>query len=424
MLRRLLFLSAWMCSSFLFAQNHLEKINAHDPQLPEWAKLMYADHPNFFEVVNAYQHYYADHEFEKTIHTQYFKRWVSAVQDHVNEDGSIAYDDALVRKAKEKKIKLLQSDHASGQKDGAIWSYAGPMVHYNDDGNMHPAWDHANVYCHDRSSSNNQVMYCGTESGGVYKSVDAAQHWALVTQDHIINTISAIKIHPTNENVVIFSAENDLWRSTDGGLTWNVIGQPSFVSLDISAWEILFHPTNPAIVFAATNEGLFRSEDGGDNWTEILQNETMTVCFKPNDPSVVYAIQFEGTTLNYSRFYKSIDTGQTFSLSSSGWYAPAAVDVGLIENKGGRLAVTEADPNRIYAVLVGYQQTGASITTNGWIGTWVSYDAGETWTFPHGLIGTPYTSTHQNLMNFNADDGDYTQIFYNTTIAVSQLNAD
>jgi hypothetical protein len=75
-------------------------------------------------------------------------------------------------------------------------------------------------------------------------------------------------------------------------------------------------------------------------------------------------------------------------------------------------------------MLVGYQQNGASITTNGWIGVYRSDDGGASWTLPHGLIGTPYTTAHPNLMNFTGDDGTYTQIHYNTTMVASQLDAD
>ncbi|MFN9977169.1 MAG: WD40/YVTN/BNR-like repeat-containing protein, partial [Phycisphaerae bacterium] len=182
------------------------------------------------------------------------------------------------------------------------------------------------------------------------------------------------------------------------------------------------HPSDPQIIFAATNLGLFRSANSGDTWTEILANETMTVSFKPNEPSIVSAIQFE-PSLGYSRFYKSTDTGLSFSLRDSGWFAeqPGFTNV---NNEGGRLAVTEADPNRIYAMLLGYGTYSAGAETNGWIGIWVSDDAGETWSFPHGGIGTPYSDNHPNLMNFSADDGTYTQIFYNSTIAASQLDAD
>ena len=43
---------------------------------------------------------------------------------------------------------------------------------------------------------------------------------------------------------------------------------------------------------------------------------------------------------------------------------------------GARLAVTQADPNRVYAVLIGEAKTDDS----GFIGIYRSDDGGETWT--------------------------------------------
>jgi hypothetical protein len=241
-----------------------------------------------------------------------------------------------------------------------------------------------------------------------------------MTKQLIMGSVTAVRVRPSDDQSVIISAENDLYRTIDGGLTWSVIGQPSFVSQNISAWEIAYAPDNNDVVFAATSQGLFRSADGGDNFTEILPNRCEALAFKPGDPQTVYAIHFD-SSVGYARFYKSIDGGQTFEQSVTGWFDSTMGDIDI---QGGRLAVTEADPNRIYACLVGYQNDGSSVTTNGWVGTWVSYDSGETWSLPHGLIGTPYTNEHPNLMNFQGNDGDYSQIHYNTTMIASQLDAD
>jgi len=188
-------------------------------------------------------------------------------------------------------------------------------------------------------------------------------------------------------------------------------------NLNISAWEFLFHPADSSVVFAATNHGLFRSADLGDTWIEILPDNCETIVFKPDDWNTFYTIHQDD--VGFARFYKSTDNGMNFSLSVNGWFDTS---LGDIEITGGRLATTAADPNRIYALLVGYQNPGSSVITNGWVGTWVSTDAGATWSLPHGVIGAPYTADHPNLMNFSGDDGDYTQIHYNTTMVASQLD--
>jgi hypothetical protein len=188
-------------------------------------------------------------------------------------------------------------------------------------------------------------------------------------------------------DVVLFSGNNEVYKSVDGGVTWNITGGSSFEALNINVWEFLFHPLQPNIVFAATNLGLYRSTDTGDTWTEILPNECMTVSFKPNDYSVVYTVHFE-PSVGIAKFYKSTDTGINFTLYDNGWFAENAGFTG-VELLGGHLAVTEADPNRIYVALAGYGTYSANVELNGWIGLYVSYDGGESWVNNHGVIGTP-----------------------------------
>jgi photosystem II stability/assembly factor-like uncharacterized protein len=390
------------------AQLHLAKNFRNDPHLPDWASLMYAEGANPLEVKTAYEEYYASHPFEKTVHTQYYKRWVNGLKGNIDSNGI------------DLKVDRIKQEKKGG---GSIWSYCGPNVHYTSDGNVTPISEHSNVYCHDRSPVNHDVLFCGTESGGLYKSIDAGSSWSFVTKNIILGGVSSVACHPTDVNIVLFSGANDIYKSTDGGSTWSIVGASWFISLNINVWEFAFHPTQPNIVFAATNEGLFKSEDTGDTWLEVLPNECMTVRFKPNDYSVVYTVQYE-PSLGISKFYKSIDGGVNFTMYDNGWFSEQ-LGYTSVELLGGHMALTEADPNRIYVALAGYGTYNAGVELNGWIGLYVSYDAGETWSHPHGLIGTPYNpQTHANLMNFSGDDGTYTQIHYNTTLIASQINPD
>src|SRR4030095_2659458 len=124
-----------------------------------------------------------------------------------------------------------------------------------------------------------------------------------------------------------------------------------------------------------------------------------------------------------SYFYKSADTGLTFTIKTQGWFEVPAGDQGKIESYGGRLAATAANPDKIYALLVGSSNSNANLQLNGFIGIYVSSDAGETWTFPQGYMGAPYDQEiNPNPMPFSGDNNPYNQIYYNTTIAASQLD--
>jgi hypothetical protein len=208
----------------------------------------------------------------------------------------------------------LRNQFESSTRDA--WTFAGPDIHYShkniDTDPFEPISEHANVYCVDRAVSNPSVLFAGSESGGVYKSTDAGESWLMVTHDMLIFDVKCVKIHPTNENLVLFGGAGEIYKSIDGGTTWNVTGDAAFQALNIYLWDMQFNPAKPNIVYAATNFGLYRSSDAGDNWTQIFSNQSMSVQLKPDDASVVYALQYD-PSVKIPYLYKSIDSGVTFT---------------------------------------------------------------------------------------------------------------
>ena len=173
---------------------------------------------------------------------------------------------------------------------------------------------------------------------------------------------------------------------------------------------VRIHPTNPDIVwvsatgdmFKANSErGVFKTTDGGRNWRKVLYlTDTlgaMDVELQPGNPNVVYAWMSRlerkpWTIISGSReggFYKSTDGGERFTKIMTG--LPSEL-IGK-----GNLATTNANPNRIYALI--------EAKPGG--GMYRSDDAGQTWTATNittaGLVQRP---------------------FYYTTLGADQLNAD
>jgi photosystem II stability/assembly factor-like uncharacterized protein len=265
-------------------------------------------------------------------------------------------------------------------------------------------------------------MYCGSESGGVYKTTDKAQTWSYVTKGLAVEDIDAIAVDPQNADICLFGSANEIWRTTDGGETWQVSGNQAFQNLNIKVWQFHFHPENSNIIFAASSLGLYRSADNGQNWLQIFSGESMSVEFKHGDPLTVYALRYNSST-QVADFYKSTDGGLNFSPRPNGWFTVPSVDAGKVSCRGGRIAITEANPNRVYVLLVGTSQSDAVLQLRGTIGVYSSADNGDNWTFPHQLIGMPYDQdTHPNLMDFDGESSTYNQIYYNTAFAASHLD--
>ena len=85
-------------------------------------------------------------------------------------------------------------------------------------------------------------------------------------------TVYAVASHPAKPQVIYAAVRNGIYRSSDGGKTWEIMKRgPSGVV------AIAVHPERPEVLYAATAVGaVFRSEDGGTNWrqqTEALQGK-------------------------------------------------------------------------------------------------------------------------------------------------------
>ncbi|MFM7725362.1 MAG: WD40/YVTN/BNR-like repeat-containing protein, partial [Flavobacteriales bacterium] len=314
----------------VFGQFRLKPLAADDPGLPEWARAMYAPSPNVFDVERLREAYYSNHPFEPTDYTAYYDHWRRFIQPYLKDDGTI------------EPILEINSQPASANERSIPWRFVGPEVNYrrrnsSTDPVIPISW-HANVYCIDRSMSNPDVVYCGTENGGVYKSTDHGMTWNYLSLATDQVTVTSIAVDPLDENKVLCCADGRLFKSTDGGVTWNRIASGPFANRTIDIWQLLYHPTNSSVVFAAAADALYRSSDGGSTWTSIFSGECQSVAFNPLDASTVYALRYDPVA-QIPYFQKSTDTGFTFIPKPSGWFSVPAVDAGLIQSYGGRIAV-------------------------------------------------------------------------------------
>ncbi|PSJ71511.1 hypothetical protein C7N43_38955 [Sphingobacteriales bacterium UPWRP_1] len=384
--------------------------------LPPWAQLMYASNPNVWQVDSAYTAWYRVNAFTKTTHTQYYKKWRRAAQPFVNQQGFIAKPTPQQQRARQEKRSqtvALQQSLRSGS-SLAQWSCMGPFetfeVNYNS--LQRPKSEQANVYCFDQSFSNPDILYCGSEGGEVFRSVNKGLDWVCVSRNYPINAPTAIKIHPYDPDIVFTGSGNRIFKTTNGGNTWQEVYSAGGLEVN----DISVNLANPQIVLAASQNGLYRSTNGGNSWTQLYPQPCYDIELKPDDPSVVYLLK-GNPTQNRCEFFKSVNFGAAFTQITNGWYNSTDPNR---QDGGARMTVTPADPNRIYAVLIGQAKDG----DNGFIGIYRSDDAGETWTLPNPPAGGPYTAAHQNLASINPDGSGFHQGYYNLGIAASHTNAN
>ncbi|MFD0962416.1 LamG-like jellyroll fold domain-containing protein [Pseudofulvibacter geojedonensis] len=391
---------------------------------PEWVKLLYSDSPNYKEISAAFSKYYKTQLFKKNTHTQNFKYFSRIVknQDYLLENGDVYIP--TVAEENLRKERVLQSRNSSSSINSNAWVTIGPFTTFNSGGATQKS-SQVNAYTFSQSISNPNVLFVGTETSGVYKSIDKGLHWSSVG-DQVFNDggVGVVEIDPTNENIVYVGAGSKLYKTLDGGTTWSTLLNIS--QLDTHA--ITINPNNPNIVLIAGNKGLRRSTDGGTTWTTIYTDWCGDIQLKTDNPNTVFLVK-SNPVKNISEFFKSIDGGVTFSLKGNGWFSP--IGGVALSDGGARIGVTNADANRVYVILLGNEND--SVDDNNYIGIYRSDDAGESWSTPYdgdndgnpdNEPGGPYSEDHWCFTHFGVTTTGYDQGFYDLAIGVSDTNPD
>lgn len=405
-----LIIVAMACQWAAFAQ-HMRKPSAAEIRtLPEWAQAMYAESPNVFVVDSLYRAHFAVHPFQKSYHTQYYKRWRKAIAQHIDARGYVVMPTLQELQQSDALYRQQRAAKGSGTETNPTWTPVGPYQTYNDA--TTPANEQTNVYSIDQCAGAPQVLYCGTEPGEVYKSTDSAATWTCVSlNDDFNGGVSAIEVSPAQPDIVFAGGSLNVKRSVDGGVTWNTVLTASGLWVN----EILINPANPQIIMVAAEAGLYRSTDGGTTFTQLYTQRCFDLKLKPGNNNTVYLVK-DNPALEICQFFISTDRGATWTLQTTGWYQSSDPDR---SNGGARIGVTPADTNRVYAYLIGESKANDF----GFIGVYMSTTGGTTWTLPNGPPGGPYTATHPNLaIGFPA--WTYHQGFYNCGIAVSPTDPD
>ncbi|MFO0843838.1 MAG: PDZ domain-containing protein [Gemmataceae bacterium] len=192
--------------------------------------------------------------------------------------------------------------------------------------------------------SNKEIVWVGTGENnprnsvsygdGVYKSADGGKTWKNMGLKKSYQ-IGKILIHPTNPDVVYVGAlgrlygpseERGLYKTTDGGKTWNKV---LHVDDNTGVIDMAMHPADPETLLVATWE---RQRDGFDSWPGEVKKPDATDGY---DPIKKWG---KGAGL-----YRTTDGGEKFE----------KVTQGLPTCKMGRIGLDfcKKTPNVVYAVI-------------------------------------------------------------------------
>ena len=189
--------------------------------------------------------------------------------------------------------------------------------------------------------SNSNRMYATVDAakkGGIYRSDDGGESWYMLTSDARLwgrgSDFAEVKADPKNEDIV-YSANVVMWKSKDGGKTWEGIkGAPGGDDYH----RIWINPNNTNIIAIGLDQGGTITVNGGETYSSWYNQATAQFYHVSTDnafPYNVYGGQQESGSVGIAS--RSNDGGITFRE----WH-PVGVE------EYGYVAADPLDPNIIY----------------------------------------------------------------------------
>lgn len=344
---------------------------------PAWmAELSKPDQVNFNQMIKRYSAY-LDATPEARIKTprakavvNYFQRWRRTVEPYVQADGSIRmpsmslYREQIKDMTKESDLRTFAGSSVEG------WKLLSPIVTYDvEHKRMTPA--QANVQRLDVAPSNPNILFAGTETGMIFKSIDKGEHWTPCRpMDYFGGEISTIEISETNPDKVLVGAGATLWLTSDGGETWRNI-TPSGIRGYRRVRDAVLKRDNDRHILMGNDNGLYLSEDDGQTWTLVQIGQTFDIKYKRNDSQTVYAMVRSGAQ-NSVAFMRSRNAGRTFE----------TINIGEKKLNSARIGLSDAPNGADYIYIWGCELTWSynQHFYNGPALLYKSTDAGNSWT--------------------------------------------
>src|SRR4051812_1737327 len=170
------------------------------------------------------------------------------------------------------------------------------------------------------SPSRIHEYYFGAVGGGLWKTTDGGQTWNPVTDGQIkSSSVGAVAVSESNPDIVFIGMGEScirgnmmqgdgVYKSADAGKTWTHMGLAETQAIS----KIRIHPTNPDVVYVAAfghpaapnqDRGVFKSTDGGKTWKKVLFRDNKTaaidLAIDRRNPNVMYAALWEAYRVSW-----------------------------------------------------------------------------------------------------------------------------
>ncbi|MCO5264827.1 MAG: hypothetical protein M9948_02945 [Lentimicrobium sp.] len=237
---------------------------------------------------------------------------------------------------------------------------------------------------------NTAEYYVAVASGHIWKTINSGTTWEPVFDHYGSYSIGCLAMDPENSNVIwAGTGENNhqralgygdgIYKSIDGGKSWKNMGLKNSRQIGM----IAINPQNTDIVYVAAEgsvwgpgeeRGLYKTTDGGKTWNKVLNISENTginnVIMDPRNPDVLYATSEQRRRHDFTKIgggpesgiWKSTDAGANWIKLTSG--LPSA------EMGGIGIAISPVNPDVVYAIIEAAGDAGGFYRTNNRGASW------------------------------------------------------
>ncbi len=267
--------------------------------------------------------------------------------------------------------------------------------------NIGPAGMSGRITAIDVDLSNQDKIYVGSASGGVWLSENGGISWEPIFDEQNVLSIGAIKINQSNpDEIWVGTGEGNprnsqnagagIFQSLDGGKTWTFKGLKESRNIH----RIIIDESRPGTIYVgaqgaqwgkSTQRGVFKSTDGGKTWKKSLYVNDGTgiaeLVVDSSNPNKLIAAMWEFGRSPW--FFNSGGKGSGMYITYDGgdnWKRLNSED-GLPKGDLGRLGIafSASNPDVVYALIEAKENA-----------LYKSFDGGATW---------KEHSTHENIGN-------------------------
>ncbi|MGZ5508772.1 MAG: WD40/YVTN/BNR-like repeat-containing protein, partial [Limisphaerales bacterium] len=207
----------------------------------------------------------------------------------------------------------------------------------------------------DPASSN--VVFAGTQGGGVFRSTDAAGSWASRSNGLTAVGTGQLALARSNPNTVLATGGGGIFKTADSGGHWSPISPGTS-----PVYSLAIDPLIADIIYAGGNygpslAGVRKTIDGGLNWGQAAHDpypNVFALAIAPSNSNVIYAGSGGGGAGTTGMVARTLDGGASWPY------------VGQLSSNASNLAVDWSDPNTVYAVSGGglLKSTDGGVTWN------------------------------------------------------------